>query len=190
MEHANSSEVFNPAFNFPAKDDPAASTAQLLPISAPATAHAADHGASGWPEADAPAVSPNDLGRRRASLPAVSYSGARAEQSLRAPVILSRIQSLPEADPEAGASSRNSSVDQHMVNTPGLSIDAHLGTLKAVSTAPSSVKRVEFKRTKPMFSAIEKFLGFDVVTREEIFKIFVTGTLAGCGVAAMRESWR
>jgi len=189
MEHTNASEVFSPGFNFPPKEDPSTSTTHLLPTSAPPSARTIDRATSGWPETDAPLVMSQDFGRRRASLPVVQYAAARAEQPVRAPIMLSRIQSLPEADPEVGPSSRSSSVDQRNPGSPGMSIDAHLATLKVDSRdePPTSVKRVEFKKTKPLFTAVERFLGFDVVTREEIIKIFFTGSIAGCGVAAMRE---
>jgi hypothetical protein len=39
---------------------------------------------------------------------------------------------------------------------------------------------------KKGFTKIERFLGFDVVTKEDIIKIFFTGTIAGMGVAGMR----
>lgn len=189
MEHINTSEIFSPGFSFPAKEDPSSSTARLIPSSASFTARTVDQTVNGWPEADLATPAPQEYSRRRASLPVVAYSVPRLEQPVRSPITLSRIQSLPEADQEGGTSSRSSSVNQPNVASPGLSIDAHLATLKDASpnTAQSPIKHVEFQRQKPMFSAVEKFLGFDVVTREEIIKIFFTGTLAGCGVAAMRK---
>jgi NO-binding membrane sensor protein with MHYT domain len=43
------------------------------------------------------------------------------------------------------------------------------------------------KKAQPTLSRLEKFLGFDVVTRAEIAKIFLTGTIAGFGVVGMRK---
>jgi hypothetical protein len=40
-----------------------------------------------------------------------------------------------------------------------------------------------------LYSSLERFLGFDVVTLEDIWKIVLTGTIAGCGVAGMRRSF-
>jgi hypothetical protein len=52
---------------------------------------------------------------------------------------------------------------------------------------PSPAVRARDFARRPVFTKLETFLGFDVVTREEIVKIFITGTIAGFGVAAMRK---
>jgi len=57
-----------------------------------------------------------------------------------------------------------------------------------VGSAESLPKKRVTIMAKPKLSAVEKFLGFDVVTSGEIVKIFITGTIAGFGVASMRES--
>lgn len=188
MEHANDSEVFTPGFNFPSKtEDPVSSTTQLIPLSAPSSARTIDRSPLGWPSSEATPEALPDMSKRRASLPAVSYTVARHEPPLRPAQTLSRIQSLPEADPELGSTgSRSGSYDKHLSQGSGLSVNARLDTITSDRQSASHDRHVEFKR-KPVFTAIEKFLGFDVVTREEIIKIFITGTIAGMGVASMRK---
>ena len=41
------------------------------------------------------------------------------------------------------------------------------------------------RRSSRVFTTVERFLGFDVVTKTDVTKIFVTGTIAGCGVVGM-----
>jgi hypothetical protein len=175
--------VFTPGFNFPGRDtDSASSTTHLLAVSPLDSVRTLDRSPLGWPEDESPIP---DMSKRRASLPAVVLP-SRADLASRQGQAntLSRIQSLPEADPEMGLS-RPPSSDDH-TESPKSSDEVKFGERTVTRDTSGGNKHVEFKG-KPVFTKIEKFLGFDVVTRDEIIKIFITGTIAGLGVAAMRE---
>lgn len=175
--------VFTPGFNFPPREtDPASSTTHLLHTSPFNSVRTLDRSPLGWSEDESPLP---DTSKRRASLPAVVLP-PRIDPSSRQGQIptLSRIQSLPEADPEMGLS-RSPSLEDPTQSSKS-SDDPKLGERTVTRDTHGSNKHVEFKG-KPVFTKIEKFLGFDVVTRDEIIKIFITGTIAGMGVAAMRE---
>jgi NO-binding membrane sensor protein with MHYT domain len=120
--------------------------------------------------------------RRRASLPAVSP--VQFQSGLRAPVALTRIQSMPEADidSESRRSSRHSEVSVH---SPTLSIKANLGSIDHELSTQDHVRQPSKAATRRDVGAIGRFLGFDVVTTTDIIKIFITGTIAGFGVAGM-----
>lgn len=96
---------------------------------------------------------------------------------------LSRIQSLPEAAPELSPIPASPSVDEEKGYSP-ISKSPSSAEYRSPSPSETSVKRGV---AAPTWNKVERFLGFDVVTRAEILKICLTGTIAGFGVAAMRE---
>lgn len=118
--------------------------------------------------------------RRRASLPTAALSSPAPPAASRQPATLSRIQSLPEPEHESPPVSRKPS-DHKDLKSPTLSVNAHLSTLGA--ELPDRSPRNS--TTRRAFGKVERFLGFDVVTVGDIVKIFVTGTIAGFGVAGM-----
>lgn len=116
--------------------------------------------------------------KRRASLPTVTFAG-RPEQNLRPPTNLARIQSLPEPDVE---------LDTYPVSRRDSEISRQSPSIKSQLDAHEDISRPQGQRktlTRKAFGKIEVFLGFDVVTTTDIVKIFVTGTIAGFGVAGM-----
>jgi len=116
--------------------------------------------------------------RRRASLPTVSMG--RSEKGLMPPTRLDRIQSLPEPDAESHPSEdKTGEVGQR---SPNMSIKANLHALDHEDTNPQGPRKTLTRRA---FGKVERFLGFDVVTTTDIIKIFITGTIAGFGVAGM-----
>jgi hypothetical protein len=203
--------MFTPGFNFPPRSeaDATSSTTHLLQQSTPS--HPLD---SRWSDRDDIPSPPSSAGwnaNRRASLP-VSALVTPTYTPTRPNNVLARIQSLPEGeqDPEdddpykkkmSMAQSdaqprsvlRNSTSDaasQH-TDSKGRRGSADSGCdsededeIDAVG-GRTTPKRVEF--AKPQFTKIERFLGIDVVTRLEVMKVFITGTIAGFGVAGMRE---
>jgi NO-binding membrane sensor protein with MHYT domain len=176
-------EVFTPGYNIPTriKTDIAP---QPSPNSAPATDAL-------WPPVnlDTPLGLPY-LSRRRASLPIAMLPREPAPAPTTSyNTTLTRIQSLPDADLEsAPTASAFPGMEQTLekANAPAtatLSLSAQL-TLEDERVISPTGKRVPVK-AQPALNRVEKFLGFDVVTRVEIIKIFLTGTIAGFGVAAM-----
>ena len=116
--------------------------------------------------------------KRRASLPTVTFGG-RPEQNLRPPTNLARIQSLPEPEVELDTypvDRRNSEISRHSPNIKS-QLDAH-----QEDHNPQGPRKTLTRRA---FGKVEVFLGFDVVTTTDIIKIFITGTIAGFGVAGM-----
>ncbi|KAK4684826.1 hypothetical protein P7C73_g5335, partial [Tremellales sp. Uapishka_1] len=111
---------------------------------------------------------PEPIGRR-ASLPS-AYTFPPTPQSLaQTPTYqsgLARIQSLPE-DVESQNTSGSHSISSSRRDSP-----------------PEPVKKAN-RFARRDFTKLETFLGFDVVTASDIFKVFVTGFTAGLGVAAM-----
>lgn len=204
---SSSTEVFTPGYNFPPRID--SSTANLLRRdSAPGSPNESESSPS-WPRRgsmDIPPHVPFDYSSRRASLPNTSAPPLR---DAIFSTTLSRIQSLPEADQDhPGGSVSHSpgmprsapSFSQAIMTTPHL--EEGFGTDKLgehdqdVSFAPEGQGEGRMKRAAARAKRwegstwslkIQRFLGFDVVTKEEIIKIVLTGTIAGCGVAAMRE---
>lgn len=180
MDHANGSEVFAPGFNFPPRnDDPTSSTANLIPVSRSSLDRTLN---PAWSEADTPPTFGVDHNKRRASLPAAALTFNR-DIPLRQTNTLTRIQSMPEGDVELGPSSRQGSYDKTLQDVKTFSSS---DTVDASRDVSPNGKRVEF-RDRHSFTKLEKFLGFDVVTRDEIIKIIITGTIAGSGVAGMRK---
>jgi NO-binding membrane sensor protein with MHYT domain len=118
--------------------------------------------------------------KRRASLPTVTFGG-RPEQSLRPPTSLARIQSLPEHEVEIESYpiSRKPSEAGHQ--SPHMSIKSQIDAHHEDSNPQGPRKTL----TRRAFGKVEVFLGFDVVTTTDIIKIFITGTIAGFGVAGM-----
>lgn len=164
LPNENNHEMFTPGFAFGSTrsvGDPNDSTTALL------------H--------DAPPPWTNNSGfepyRRRASLP-TSALATPSPLATRQPATLARIQSLPEPDQSPPGSRRPSDKDP---KSPTLSVNAHLSTIgtELPHHAPSN------SPTLRVFGKIERFLGFDVVTVGDIAKIFITGTIAGFGVAGM-----
>ena len=125
---------------------------------------------------------------RRASLPTVVYT-TRTETTTtpRQSSSLGPIQSLPETDTDLThiVSHANSIDKQWTPGTPPTSAQLDSFESQRGDSSPTP-RRVGF--AKPALTAIEKFLGFDVVTRGEIVKIVITGSITGLGVAAMRKS--
>ena len=115
--------------------------------------------------------------RRRASLPTSALANP-SPLATRQPATLARIQSLPEPDQSPPSSRRPSDKDP---KSPTLSVNAHLSTIG--TELPHHAPRNS--PTLRVFGKIERFLGFDVVTIGDIVKIFITGTIAGFGVAGM-----
>ena len=58
--------------------------------------------------------------------------------------------------------------------------------LDAEADAEHGLRRRRMHKDR-LYGKVERFLGFDVVTSEDIWKIVLTGTIAGCGVAGMRR---
>lgn len=116
--------------------------------------------------------------RRRASLPTSALANP-SPLAARPPATLARIQSLPEPDHDSPPASRRPSDKE--AQSPALSVNAHLSTLG--TELPHHAPR--HSTTLRAFGKIERFLGFDVVTVGDIVKIFITGTIAGFGVAGM-----
>jgi NO-binding membrane sensor protein with MHYT domain len=114
--------------------------------------------------------------KRRASLPTVSMG--RPDKGLKPPTRLDRIQSLPEPDVEADT--HPSEPKTRNLHSPGMSIKANLHALDHED--PQGPRTTLTRRA---FGKVERFLGFDVVTTTDIIKIFITGTIAGFGVAGM-----
>ena len=117
--------------------------------------------------------------KRRASLPTVTFGG-RPEKNLRPPTNLTRIQSMPEADVDTEnqqVSRKNSDVGRQSPN-----IKSQLDGHEHLDTDPHGPRKTLTRRA---FGKVETFLGFDVVTTTDIVKIFITGTIAGFGVAGM-----
>ena len=118
--------------------------------------------------------------RRRASLP-TSALATPSPLATRQPATLARIQSLPEPDHDSPPGSRRPSDKD---KSPTLSVNAHLSTIgQERHELPHHAPRNS--PTLRVFGKIERFLGFDVVTIGDIVKIFITGTIAGFGVAGM-----
>jgi NO-binding membrane sensor protein with MHYT domain len=116
--------------------------------------------------------------KRRASLPTVTFAG-RPEHTLRPPTNLARIQSLPEPEVELDTypvDRRNSEISRQSPNIKS-QLDAHVEDHN-----PQGPRKTLTRRA---FGKVEVFLGFDVVTTTDIIKIFITGTIAGFGVAGM-----
>lgn len=128
----------------------------------------------------------SDLGfepyRRRASLPSAAIH-TPSPLATRQPATLARIQSLPEPDHdhESDSPSTSRKPSDKGTQSPALSVNAHLSTLGAELPERSPRNST----TRRAFGKVERFLGFDVVTIGDIVKIFITGTIAGFGVAGM-----
>ena len=183
------SEVFTPGFNFPPRTDnePNSSTASLLPK------FTLNSSTSTW-RPSSPDFSQNslprlpDMSQRRASLPTAILSSPKPEPSShRVARTLTRIQSLPEADQELSSNTRPSSFAKKDMGSsnPKSSMTAQLTALNESEPSPPE-RKVRIARRHGM-SKFEKFLGLDIVTVPDIIKVFITGTIAGFGVAAMRE---
>ena len=177
-------------------NEPNSPSAVLQPKSqsAPKSAHAPVLWQPGLPPqfSEASISGLPDLSHRRASLPSTVLRPLRHEASAgayRAAPTLTRLQSLPEAGQEQHATARVESEDGNSaraLNSPTVAVNARLETLVESRDASSPDKRVRVVNKRTL-SKLEKFLGFDVVTSSEVIKICITGTLAGFGVAAMRE---
>ena len=128
---------------------------------------------------DAPPSFIDSLNHRRGSLPAAQLAISTPPRA----VTLSRIQSLPEADLEA------SDLDVANGFPQASPIEKDPEELARIASDESArAKRVTIQdRRSGGLNRLEEFLGFDVVTRGEILKIFFTGSIAGMGVAGMRE---
>jgi hypothetical protein len=211
------SPAFDPGYSFPPRDSTTqliSSTTHLLPHNEPLPPP---------PASLAPAVGPNGLppailqSGRRASLPIIStpFAPRAAAQTL------SRIQSLPEPDPDAPStpqiaqvaqvphvdlteptkdtkpkttSSGTTSSSDAATGTTGDDLDPDAlydeeGGLAIREVGWRQRLRLKIQAGIPLtrLELAQRFLGLDVVTWTEVFKIFVTGMVAGWGVAAMRE---
>lgn len=141
---------------------------------------------------------------RRASLPVISPPYAPRMATL------TRIQSLPEPDPDMSPIPRT---NHHMdasknakenIASSGSSSDATTGDNDHEAGIYDDESdfgyidhsgwrqrlRLKIQAGLPLtrLEVAERFLGLDVVTWTEVFKIFITGMVAGWGVAAMRKS--
>ncbi|KAL7419782.1 hypothetical protein Q5752_005698 [Cryptotrichosporon argae] len=159
-----------------------------FPQSRPTAIEPAAEPAPTWPTEAAPAMFDPSL--RRASLPVAVCT--RAEAPVRPPVTLSRIQSLPEPDVEM---SPTSSVVGHdkLASPPQeeVVLPARQQSPESSEDEPPSgwrttlrykvANNIELTRLE----AMERFMGLDVVTMADIFKITITGMIAGWGVCGM-----
>jgi hypothetical protein len=195
VDFGASTEVFTPGYNFPPRVD--SSTADLLRESAPNSPNDSEASWARRGSMEIPPHVPFDFGRR-SSLPT---STSTPNRSAAFPGSLTRIQSLPEADQDHTGQTTplgklSPTFSMNKVPTPLLE-----DGLKRMDSAPDVkfAPEAEEARTDREERAkrwqnnswtikIQKFLGMDVVTKEEVFKIVLTGTIAGFGVAAMRES--
>jgi hypothetical protein len=187
VESTQSDTLFAPDFNFPPRPNANAVTPNAAFQTAPVYPSVDDAAQPGWGDAPPNPVLGVEQYKRRASLPVAALTVNREQPVVRQANTLSRIQSLPEVEPESNVPSSPESYDKALPDA-SAKPDPHRGLAAFAADAPDA-KHVEFK-ARPVFTKIEKFLGFDVVTREEIVKVFVTGTIAGCGVVGMRELHR
>ena len=204
-------EVFVPNYNFPPRPDSAAS---LIVRTTPSPTNGPESAmpttaAQPWTRrqsiaidnsAHAPIIA-TDFAQRRASLPAITPVsaplGSERERAGRAGDTymntLSRIQSLPEVEqphPNPVALSPKVMLSPEYELEKGDLFSPKQATLSISHhsrDADSELRRKRLKQDK-LYGALERFLGFDVVTMEDIWKIVLTGTIAGCGVAGMRMS--
>jgi hypothetical protein len=194
---SSSTEVFTPGYNFPPRID--SSTANLLRNDTAQNSPMESDASPSWPRRGSLEIPPHipfDYSTRRASLPTAKPIPDNTFSST-----LSRIQSLPEADqdhhstPPLSVYSRVSpsfSGSQGKAPTPML--EQGLGSLPDQGKVPEpeneeekrKAERERYWEKKDWSVKIQRFLGFDVVTKEEVFKIVLTGTIAGFGVAGMR----
>lgn len=130
-----------------------------------------------------------DLSRRRASLPIAIPNPPRPEASiLRNGPTLTRIQSMAEADQDPVQHVQSPSDDKkHVAGLPEMAVMGQLHDLEEVRDPSLPGKKVRIV-DKPALSKVEGFLGFDSVSPSDIAKVLITGTVAGLGVASMRES--
>ncbi|BEI88010.1 uncharacterized protein CcaverHIS019_0107280 [Cutaneotrichosporon cavernicola] len=198
------SPTFDPGYSFPPRD----STTNLLPHHEPVPPPLASLAPMAGRE---PAVMQSG---RRASLPAIT-----TPFTPRIAQTLSRIQSLPEPDPDAPTTpnilqdaqlphadlaeppsntqskvtcSATTSSSDAATGTTGDEFDSDAlydeeGELKIKKVGWRERLRFKIQAGLPLtrLEQAQRFLGLDVVTWTEVFKIFVTGMVAGWGVAAM-----
>ncbi|GMK54530.1 hypothetical protein CspeluHIS016_0111160 [Cutaneotrichosporon spelunceum] len=200
-----SSPAFDPAYSFPPRD----STTHLLPHHDPLPPPPVAFG----PTSDrSPSIA---QGGRRASLPAITPPFApRIAQTLSriqslpepdadAPALphVAQETQLPDVDltgppsntqSKATCSATTSSSDGATGTTAGDEFDSdelygEEGELKIKKVGWRERLRFKIHAGIPLTSIeqAQRFLGLDVVTWTEVFKIFVTGMVAGWGVAAM-----
>ena len=150
-----------------------------------------------------PVVSPNRLGYRAGALSRIS--------SLPEIEVESTTSNSAMSTPKASRTARTIDLTQTVTPPANAPNRRHLQPpLLPVRSSSSLTRKVEPRSSslfpdlettnehgsqrsrQPKWNKLEQFLGFDVVTLPEIIKIVVTGILAGCGVAAMRELpvWR
>ncbi|CAK9786735.1 hypothetical protein CC85DRAFT_276788 [Cutaneotrichosporon oleaginosum] len=201
------SPAFDPGYSFPPRDSTTHlinSTTSLIPHNEPLAPPPASLGLT---------VPPAILqSGRRASLPIITTPFApRVAQTL------SRIQSLPEPDPDMPTAPHVAPLgqvsDKHLTEASDdsklkatssgttSSSDATTGTGDEFDPAPydeeGEIKirevgwrqrlRLKIQTGLPLtrLERAQRFLGLDVVTWTEVIKIFVTGMVAGWGVAGM-----
>ncbi|KAK6906981.1 hypothetical protein I203_100970 [Kwoniella mangroviensis CBS 8507] len=184
-----SPDVFTPGFNFPPKIEPDLTSSTNL-ISPPSG------GIGRIPSPTFGETEPiHQPERRRASLPANVMVTHRDRPSWGGPsTTLARIQSLPEGDIEPSSSgsvgsiiSSNGEKKSHKSASPP-TITARLSSYTGKSentVGRNSRRKVRLVARSTRLTRLGMFLGFDVVTPTEIFKIVITGTIAGFGVVGM-----
>ena len=186
-----SNEVFTQGFNFPphVEVEPSALTVSLIPKNTP-SANSVSIWRPGSPQmGDSSSGRLPDMSQRRASLPTASLSSVRPEPSIyRNANTLTRIQSLPEADSEPPVMVRAVSDEKRSAKRMS---DPKVSAVDQIDALEDPVKPPDQRRVriigKPVVNKLERFLGFDAVTTADIIKVFLTGTIAGFGVASMRE---
>lgn len=206
-DYGSSSPHFDHGYSFPIRNMDTSSTTNLIGGSTSSLIPQT-------PPMPAPPVAPPAilLTGRRASLPVISppFAQPRVAQTL------SRIQSLPETDADVSPPSL-SPMPHHGRDPMSKEAKSNFASSGASSETtgedydPEAVfydddyydefaikhagwrrqLRLKIQAGLPLtrLEQAQRFLGLDVVTWAEVFKIFITGMVAGWGVAAMRKSY-
>ena len=169
---------FTPGYDFasPASHEPDTSFGELSPMS---PRHLLSPGDGQTTPLDIDTfVSPGP------SSPPISPTSARP--GYRPTFTLKRISSVPEEDM---VDSPRPSSHRLRPPVPARASSSPIGPrTTSLPNQPANFKDTSTTRSKQSYTKLETFFGLDVLTRVELIKLCITGIIAGCGVAAMRES--
>ena len=144
-----------------------------------------------------PAFHPTDLStplaaQRRGSLPVQPAH----RSTFRPPqLVLTRISSLPEVESDATPASSTRSSGQIRPEVPARMSSSTMARRSSslYGQGEKELQGVDVRdrcrsaANRRQYSKLETFFGLDVLTRTELIKVTVTGTVAGFGVVGMRE---